>query len=152
MACACFLHASLSLPFSLSLTLFLGDLSGSPDFFDVRNEFHSHAQGTLLVYDVHSLISFQNLSHWLDEHARFGGRPFLTIVCANKVDGEVGNGNGEGRGSVKRVVSEADGRRFAEKHGFTYFETSAKSGQNVNELFQALFKGIAAASPTAIKG
>lgn len=110
-----------------------GDLSGSSDFFDVRNEFHRNAQGTLLVYDVTNLASFQSLSSWLGEHAKFGGKPAIVVVCANKTD------------EAKRVVTEAEGKKWAQAQGFVYFETSAKSGQNVNELFAALFKGISAA-------
>jgi GTPase SAR1 family protein len=85
------------------------------------------------VYDVTSGSSFSNLGSWLAEHSKHGGSPRMVVVCANKVDGE-----------GKRVVSEAEGKKFAAAHGFAYFETSAKSGLNVNELFAALFKGIAA--------
>jgi hypothetical protein len=35
----------------------------------------------------------------------------------------------------KRVVTEEQGRKFATDNGFTYFETSAKTGENVNEMF-----------------
>ena len=80
-----------------------------------------------------NLASFQSLSNWLSEHHQFGARPSIVVVCANKVD------------EPKRAVSEADGKKWAQAQGFVYFETSAKSGQNVNELFAALFKGIAAA-------
>ena len=35
----------------------------------------------------------------------------------------------------KREVSNEEGREFAEKYGLDFFETSAKTGANVNEMF-----------------
>jgi DnaJ family protein C protein 27 len=34
------------------------------------------------------------------------------------------------------VVDEAEGRIWADGKGFHYFETSAQSGEGVNEMFQ----------------
>jgi len=36
-------------------------------------------------------------------------------------------------------VSEREGREWASKGGYMYFETSAQSGENVNEMFLQLF-------------
>ena len=62
------------------------DLSGHREFYEVRNEFHQHVQGVLLVYDVNNLESFQKLDNWLKEMEQFGGKPYAIIVCANKVN------------------------------------------------------------------
>lgn len=51
-------------------------------------------------------------------------------VCANKVD------------SRKRVVEEAEGQLWANSHGFYYFETSAQTGEGINDMFQTLFKAV----------
>jgi DnaJ family protein C protein 27 len=48
-------------------------------------------------------------------------------VCANKTD-------------KKRLISEDEGRQFAQARGFQYFETSACSGTNVNDMFMFLFQ------------
>ena len=37
------------------------DLSGHPEFFEVRNEFYKDTQGIILVYDVSQRITFQAL-------------------------------------------------------------------------------------------
>ena len=38
------------------------DLSGHPEFYDVRNEFYKDTQGCLLVYDVTARRSFEQLN------------------------------------------------------------------------------------------
>ena len=102
------------------------DLSGQPEFFEVRNEFYRDAQAALLVYDVTNRDSFDELAQWLEEASRFGVGDIPVALCANKVD-------------KRRVVSEEEGRAWAQGHGFEYFETSANSGANVADSFHFLF-------------
>lgn len=116
------------------------DLSGHPEFFEVRNEFYKDAQGVILVYDVCSKKSFDALDDWLSECMRYsnsnesrGGR-IIMILCANKIDGQ------------SRVIPERDGREWAAKNGMLYFETSAKTGENVDDMLETLFREILAIS------
>ncbi len=105
------------------------DLSGHPEFFEIRNEFYKDAQGCLLVYDVASRESFDECDVWLAEATKYGVnlRDIPVTLCANKVD-------------KKRAVSEDEGKNFAQSRGLTYFEMSAASGQNVTEMFEYLFQ------------
>jgi DnaJ family protein C protein 27 len=125
------------------------DLSGHSEFFEIRNEFYKDAQGGILVFDVTSRESFDELDsvihnhfciharclpchafvQWLAEAAKFGALPreMPIAVCANKTD-------------KKRLISEDEGRQFAQARGLQYFETSACSGTNVNDMFMFLFQ------------
>lgn len=38
----------------------------------------------------------------------------------------------------KRVIDETEGRLWADSKGFQYFETSAQTGDGVNEMFQVM--------------
>lgn len=105
------------------------DLSGHPEFFEVRNEFYKDTQGGLLIFDVSSRKSFESLENWLRESAQFGGNKFPCIVCGNKVD-------------KKRVITEEEAARWAAHKGFAYFETSAKTGENIEDALNALFKTV----------
>lgn len=107
------------------------DLSGQPEFFEIRNEFYKDTQGVMLVYDVSSRESFEEVDAWLSEAAKFGASPrdITFVLCGNKTD-------------KKRVVSEDEGRQFAQNRGMVYFETSASNGQNVPEMFDYLFTTI----------
>ncbi|NXL98542.1 DJC27 protein, partial [Tyrannus savana] len=98
--------------------------------FQVRNEFYKDTQGVLLVYDVGSKESFDSLDSWLAEmkqelgpHGNMDNVVF--VVCANKVDS-----------AKHRSVDESEGRLWAESRGFLYFETSAQTGEGINEMFQ----------------
>ncbi|NWX72892.1 DJC27 protein, partial [Alca torda] len=41
-----------------------------------------------------------------------------------------------------RSVDESEGRLWAESRGFLYFETSAQTGEGINEMFQTFYSAI----------
>lgn len=108
------------------------DLSGHPEFFEIRNEFYKDAQGCLLVFDASSRDSFDECDSWLSEAAKYGANPreIPVTLCANKVD------------KKQRLITEEEGREFASSRGLKYFETSAQSGLNVMEMFDYLFEAV----------
>lgn len=107
------------------------DLSGHDEFFEIRNEFFKDTQGILLVYDASSRESFEDLDKWLAESTKYGAnsKEIPTVLCCNKID-------------KKRLISEDEGRKYANARGLTYFETSAATGSNVNEMFDYLFQSV----------
>ena len=104
----------------------------------------------ILVYDVTSRKSFEALDSWLREASKYGVGEIPLIVCANKCD-------------KMRTVTEQEGAEWAQSRGLRYahsqplfppcptlltrllfaahryFETSASSGQNIQEVFDSLF-------------
>merc|ERR1712159_183453 len=107
------------------------DLAGAPEFFEVRNEFYKDTQGAILVYDVSKKVTFDALPAWVKELTKYAGKKKIEIaVCANKTD------------LHKRIVSEKEGREWATRQGYMYFETSASSGENVEEMFTQLFQNV----------
>eukprot|EP01035_Chromulina_nebulosa_P020808 gene20808-26975_t len=116
---------------SLDVKVNFWDLSGHAEFFDIRNEFYKDVQGCLLVYDVTSKESFQECDSWISEGNKFGlnSKDIPIAVCANKIDR-----------FQNRVISEDEGKQYAQARGFQYFETSAYTGDNINEMFQYLFQ------------
>lgn len=105
------------------------DLSGLPEFLEVRNEFYKDTQGGILMFDVSSRKSFEALDAWLREAAKFGAGKFPCILCGNKVD-------------RMRVVTEDEAKAYARAKGFEYFETSACTGVNISDAFHALFSQV----------
>ncbi|XP_041374654.1 LOW QUALITY PROTEIN: ras-related protein Rab-13-like [Gigantopelta aegis] len=109
----------------------LWDLSGSPEYIDVRNELYTGSDAIFLVYDVTCQASFESIDSWLREASKYSkGNPEIFLV-ANKIDL-----------NQKRVVSTADGKKCAGQHKLRYYEASAATGEGVDKLFSDLLMSI----------
>ncbi|KAL0226734.1 hypothetical protein P9112_014058 [Eukaryota sp. TZLM1-RC] len=121
-------------PLTLSSTPILVsffDLSGALDFLDVRSEFYSDAQGAVLLFDVCSRSSFENMRNWLAEANKYNLPSNCVIhVCGNKVD------------KSNRKISKEEATNWCKKENLVYFETSASTGKGVNDCFNSLLEKI----------
>jgi len=116
------------------------DTSGGDEYKEIRVEFYENASGVVLVYDVTSRRTFEDLEAWLEEAARHGcplarrqkpgDSPFV-VLCGNKSDLP-----------KPRQVPKADGMQFAAQHGMYFYETSGSSGENVTEALTFLFEKV----------
>ncbi|KAL7539576.1 hypothetical protein ACHAWF_006449 [Thalassiosira exigua] len=102
------------------------DLSGDPDYYDVRNEFYKKVDTVLLLFDLGNKKSFCSLGSWLEEAEKFGvsAESSTLVVVGNKLD------------KHPREVTELQGTNFAVENNATYFETSAKTGACVDDMFE----------------
>jgi Ras-related protein Rab-2A len=100
------------------------DLAGQPRFESVRQGFYRGARGGLLVYDVTRRRSFLNIDNWKNECFTNLGNTIPLVVVANKVDL-----------ADSRVVSREEGEQYAKEHEFLYVESSALTGENVEEAY-----------------
>lgn len=62
------------------------DMSGNPEFYEVRNEFYRDANAILLVFDMTLKSSLDGLDMWIREAQEFGASTVPTFVIANKVN------------------------------------------------------------------
>ncbi|KAF4672595.1 Ras- protein Rab-18 [Perkinsus chesapeaki] len=108
------------------LKLAIWDTAGQERFRTLTSSYYRGAQGIVLVYDVTSRESFQNLEYWLEEVRKYAtNRNSVKMLVANKVD--------EG-GDITRF----EGENFAMKHNMLFIESSAKLKVGVKEIFQQL--------------
>lgn len=112
-----------------NVTLQIWDLAGQPRFEVVRQGFYRGARGGLLVYDVTRRRTFLNIDNWKGECFKNLGKEAPLVVVANKVDLE-----------DSRAVTQEEGEEYAKKHDFLYVESSALTGENVEEAYSALCK------------
>ncbi|MEM3586723.1 MAG: GTP-binding protein [Candidatus Jordarchaeaceae archaeon] len=109
------------------IKLQIWDLAGQPHFSDVRVLFYKGAMGAMYVFDVSHLESYNNIVRWYEELKNICG-DIPRVLLGNKVDLD-----------QQRKVTPRDGEELAKKLGnIPYFETSAKTGQQVNEAFQKI--------------
>ncbi len=102
------------------------DLAGQSQFKLVRQSYLLNAEAGILVYDVTNRQSYENIEKWHDEIKNVSPNISLILV-GNKIDLK-----------DEREVELQEGSNLAEKLGLTYIETSAKTGENINDAFKML--------------
>ena len=106
------------------------DLSGSPNYQEIRNNFFSDAQVVLLVFDLENRESFNNVSKWENTMKSNGLniKEAVIFLLGNKSDAKT------------KEVDASEAIAFAKKRGYEYFPTSASTGENINEVFDKAFE------------
>ncbi len=103
------------------------DIAGQSKFTMMRRHFYDGSDGELLVFDITRRDSLQNIRDWYNDVKKNKKSPFHGILLGNKNDLE-----------HLRVVSKQDAEALANELGLVYFETSAKTGENVDESFKKI--------------
>ncbi|MFQ5979604.1 MAG: GTP-binding protein [Candidatus Heimdallarchaeota archaeon] len=114
----------------------LWDLAGQPRFEAVRELYYRGSLGGMLIFDVTRPPSFENTPSWVKELWKNNGKGKIPIVIlGNKIDlrGAYPENLGSGHGmALAKNLSDIAGFHIP------YLETSAKTGENVNEAFALL--------------
>ena len=100
------------------------DTAGQERFRSVTRSYYRGAAGALLVYDITSRESFNCLTNWLTDARTLASPQIVILMVGNKKDLE-----------DEREVTFLEASRFAQENGLMFLETSAKTGQNVEEVF-----------------
>lgn len=116
------------------VTMQIWDTAGQERFQSLGVAFYRGADCCVLVYDVNSSKSFDNLENWRDEFLIQASPPdpenFPFVVLGNKVDVE---------GGRARQVGEKKAKQWcAAKGALPHFDTSAKEDLNVDAAFQTI--------------
>ncbi len=116
------------------ITFQIWDLAGQDSYKVVRSAFYKGAIAGILVFDCQDPSTMTNLKEWLDEAIKGSNNSILVyIVIANKIDLE------EERRVSREMALEFCNRMKTETGiRFYYSETSALTGQNIQETFEFL--------------
>ncbi len=117
------------------------DLAGQPHFDTVRSLYYKGCMGAIAVYDVTRPATLENLEKWIQEFwSKNGAGPRPIVTLGNKADLQ-------DQIPSNSLVPGSEGDKFsqtlqtqciefgAETH---YYDTSAKTGANVDEAFKTL--------------
>ena len=61
------------------------DMSGHPEFYEIRNEFYRDVNAILLVFDLTIKGSLDGLDTWVKEANEFGAGNAAFVIIGNKV-------------------------------------------------------------------
>lgn len=100
----------------------LWDLAGQPTYKDLRSRYMVGSSIAFMVYDVTRPPTFMNIYEWYRNFRAVCPEAVIALV-ANKVDRE------------DRLVPAEAGKMLSEWLNLKYFETSAKTGKNIDSLF-----------------
>ncbi|MFX0208023.1 MAG: Rab family GTPase [Candidatus Hodarchaeota archaeon] len=105
----------------VSLRLF--DWEGRTLPYWVSDSYFHNTDGAALVFDLTNMNSLHSLEKWLQRIIKICGKIPLVII-GNKLD-LIG----------ARAIPSGEGKKYARKWDTRYFETSAKTGENIEEAF-----------------
>eukprot|EP01089_Gocevia_fonbrunei_P014374 TRINITY_DN392_c0_g1_i1.p1 TRINITY_DN392_c0_g1~~TRINITY_DN392_c0_g1_i1.p1 ORF type:complete len:213 (+),score=32.69 TRINITY_DN392_c0_g1_i1:61-699(+) len=110
-----------------NVDIYLWDTAGQERYKTVTTAFYRGAHGILLVFDITDATSFEHIESWMKVIGKETSLDIDKILVGNKKDLE-----------SARVVPKETAQAFAKKHNIPFFETSARSGESVDESVLAL--------------
>ena len=99
------------------------DTAGQERYMALNKQLFQSVNGIILMYDITNQQSFERLDEWM-KLVKKDSYGVTLILIGNKNDLE-----------NKRVISKEKGEEYANKYNIKIFESSGKSGMNVNESF-----------------
>ena len=123
---------------NLNVLVKLWDTAGQERFKALTPNYFRNAEGVVLAYDVTNSESFENLKFWINSiKSNLGEKNIFIpiIIIGNKIDME-----------DMRDITKEDASKFAKENNYKYFETSAKTGEGVDEAIRDLVNQVLANS------
>jgi len=170
---AAFLTQKISLPNRI-IKFEIWDTAGQERFASLAPMYYRNAQAALVVYDLTKPTSLTKAKHWVAELQRQASPGIVIALVGNKLDlcaesssdaadtpaaseGDSEDAEGASEQAEAEPTDDGDARKistreaksYAEEESLLFFETSAKTGTNVAEVFSAIANAI---PETSLKG
>ena len=108
------------------------DTAGQEQFRSITRTYYKNSVCAIVVYDITRRETFENVSKWIEDCKINSPKTIFMILVGNKCD----------LVNDRQVMTE-EGEELASRYGLRFFETSAKTSININEIFKESVEFIA---------
>ena len=123
---------SMTLNSGKKVKLQIWDTAGQDRFRAITKNYYKGANGIILIYDVTNSQSYENVKNWIFQIKEEANPNVIIYLVGNKIDVE----------DIERAVQTDDGQKIADEYKLKFYEASAKTGINVNQIFEDLVEKI----------
>ncbi|MBY9005543.1 MAG: GTP-binding protein [Candidatus Lokiarchaeota archaeon] len=116
-----------SLGNDIIVNLMFWDVAGQPQFYMLHRPYFNGADGMILVFDVTRSSTFSNVKNWYNTAVKYGLSGIPRVLVGNKIDL-----------TDDRKIIVPMMEHLSEELNATFFETSAKTGENVKTIFRKI--------------
>jgi len=108
-----------------SVRFMIWDLAGQSQFERLWPDYLTDSRAGIIVFDITNRESFEHVKKWYDIIKRVAFPNIVLILVGNKIDL-----------NPSRVISIEEGMEMAKELGIYYMETSAKTSENIEDVFE----------------
>ena len=116
---------------NMNVEVRLWDTAGQERFKSLTPNYFKNAEGVILTYDITKTESFENLKYWMNSIETNLGDIIPIIIVGNKLDMK-----------DMREITKENADKLSKEYNYKYFETSAKTGEGVDDAFKDLVNQI----------
>ncbi|KAL9045313.1 MAG: hypothetical protein Q9214_001621 [Letrouitia sp. 1 TL-2023] len=128
---AAFLTQTISLDDTTTVKFEIWDTAGQERYKSLAPMYYRNANCAVVVYDITQASSLDKAKAWVKELQRQANENIIIALAGNKSDLVASQPD-------KRAIATADAEAYAREAGLLFFETSAKTAENVRDLFTAI--------------
>ena len=99
------------------------DTAGQENFRSITRAYYKNSVCALIVYDINNEDTFDSVQSWIQECKLQTPKTVTMVLVGNKCD-------------LECKVDRNKAKEIAEENNMLFFETSAKTGKGVDELFK----------------
>ena len=107
------------------------DTAGQERYKSITSAYYKGAKGALIVYDITNKYTFESVDKWVQDLNSFGDKNLTLLLVGNKSDLE-----------DKRQITKEEGEEKAKSFNLGFIETSACSGDNIDQAFDIMLKEV----------